>query len=133
MTQATQPAPSTPAPETREETARRLARVPRDPRRVHLIAVCGTGMGSLAGLLVEAGHRVQGSDENVYPPMSTMLRSRGITILEGYRAANLEPRPDLVVVGNIAGAANPEARAIIDLGIEHLSMPQALAVCSPEA
>jgi UDP-N-acetylmuramate: L-alanyl-gamma-D-glutamyl-meso-diaminopimelate ligase len=59
--------------------------------------------------------------------MSTMLRSRGITILEGYRAENLQPRPDLVVVGNIASASNPEAGAALDLDIDHLSMPQALA------
>jgi len=84
---------------------------------IHMIGICGTGMGSLAGLLAESGHQVRGSDENVYPPVSTMLHSRGIPILEGYRAGNItdEPRPDLVIVGNIAS------------GIEYLSMPQALS------
>jgi len=94
---------------------------------IHLIGICGTGMGSLAGLLREAGHQVQGSDENVYPPMSTMLRAQGITLLEGYRASNLEPVPDLVVVGNVAGRSNVEAQAVLQRGIEHISMPQALA------
>lgn len=83
-------------------------------------------MGSLAGLLSEAGHEVRGSDSNVYPPISTMLASRGIEILEGYRASNLEPRPDLVVTGNIVGKDNPEVKALLDSGIDTLSMPQAI-------
>jgi UDP-N-acetylmuramate: L-alanyl-gamma-D-glutamyl-meso-diaminopimelate ligase len=94
--------------------------------RIHLIGICGTGMGSLAGLLAEAGHQVQGSDEQVYPPMSTMLESLGIAIKQGYRAQNLMPAPDLVIVGNVIGKANPEAQALLASGIEHLSMPQAL-------
>src|SRR6185436_10622955 len=94
---------------------------------IHLIGICGTGMGSLAGLLRDAGHQVQGSDENVYPPMSTMLRAKGIVLLEGYKASNLQPAPDLVVVGNIASRGNPEAQAVLERGLEHLSMPQALA------
>ncbi|HEY3174497.1 MAG TPA: UDP-N-acetylmuramate:L-alanyl-gamma-D-glutamyl-meso-diaminopimelate ligase [Candidatus Polarisedimenticolia bacterium] len=96
---------------------------------IHMIGICGTGMGSLAGLLRDAGHDVRGSDENVYPPISTMLRDRGIPILEGYRAENIlaaTPRPDLVIVGNIANRDNPEARALLESGIEYLSMPQAL-------
>ncbi len=95
--------------------------------RIHLIGICGTGMGSLAGLLTEAGHEVRGSDQNVYPPISTMLRDKGIPILEGYRGANLHPRPDLVIVGNVVGESNPEVRALLESGIEYLSMPQALA------
>ncbi len=83
-------------------------------------------MGSLAGLLAEAGHQVQGSDEHVYPPMSSMLESLGISIKQGYRSANLTPEPDLVIVGNVIGRANPEAQALLASGIEHLSMPQAL-------
>ena len=58
--------------------------------RIHLMGICGTGMGSLAGLLVQAGHKVQGSDEHVYPPMSTMLAGLGIDIKQGYRAENLD-------------------------------------------
>jgi UDP-N-acetylmuramate: L-alanyl-gamma-D-glutamyl-meso-diaminopimelate ligase len=99
----------------------------RPPRlRIHLIGICGTGMGSLAGLLHEAGHDVRGSDESVYPPMSTMLAERGIPVLPGFRAAHLADRPDLVVVGNVASKSNPEAVAAVDLGLRYLSMPQAI-------
>src|SRR5829696_5080896 len=65
----------------------------------HLLGIGGTAMASLAGLLQAAGHRVTGSDENVYPPMSTMLQSLGIVYGEGYGPENLQPRPDMVVVG----------------------------------
>lgn len=95
-------------------------------RRVHLVGICGTGMGSLAGLLADAGAEVRGSDEAVYPPMSTMLRDKGIRVLEGYRAGHLDDRPDLVIVGNIATRVNPEAVAAVERGIPYLSMPQAL-------
>src|SRR2546428_2902938 len=95
-------------------------------KRVHLIGICGTGMGSLAGLLADAGYEVRGSDEAVYPPMSTMLRDKGIRVLEGYRADHLDDRPDLVVIGNIATKSNPEAVAAIERGIPYASMPQAI-------
>jgi UDP-N-acetylmuramate: L-alanyl-gamma-D-glutamyl-meso-diaminopimelate ligase len=95
-------------------------------RRVHLVGVCGTGMGSLAGLLAEAGYEVGGSDQSVYPPMSTMLRDKGIRVLDGYRPEHLDDRPDLVVVGNIAARSNPEAAAAAERGIPYLSMPQAI-------
>jgi UDP-N-acetylmuramate: L-alanyl-gamma-D-glutamyl-meso-diaminopimelate ligase len=84
-------------------------------------------MGSLAGLLREAGHDVRGSDEAVYPPMSTMLQERGIPVLRGYRAEHLRDRPDLVVVGNIASRTNPEAIAAAELGLKYVSMPQAIS------
>jgi UDP-N-acetylmuramate: L-alanyl-gamma-D-glutamyl-meso-diaminopimelate ligase len=95
-------------------------------RRVHLVGICGTGMGSLAGLLADAGYEVRGSDEAVYPPMSTMLRDKGIRVLEGFTAAHLDERPDLVVIGNIATRTNPEAVAAIERGIPYVSMPQAI-------
>src|SRR5206468_10023302 len=88
-------------------------------KRVHLIGVCGTGMGALAGLLADAGAEVRGSDEAVYPPMSTMLLDKGIRVLEGYEAERLDDRPDLVVVGNIATKANPEAVAATERGIPY--------------
>ncbi len=76
-----------------------------DVRRIHLIGVAGTGMGSFAGRLKAAGHDVTGSDENVYPPMSTQLERWGIEVMQGYRAENLDrARPDLVVVGNVVRA-----------------------------
>jgi UDP-N-acetylmuramate: L-alanyl-gamma-D-glutamyl-meso-diaminopimelate ligase len=74
----------------------------------HLIGICGTAMASLAGMLQARGHRVTGSDENVYPPMSTMLEGLGIQIMQGYSAAHLDPAPDCVVVGNALSRGNPE-------------------------
>jgi UDP-N-acetylmuramate: L-alanyl-gamma-D-glutamyl-meso-diaminopimelate ligase len=97
-----------------------------DLRTIHLVGICGTGMGSLAGLLKDAGYEVTGSDESVYPPMSTMLEERGIRVLQGYRAEHLEVRPDLVVIGNVASSRNPEAAAVIERHIPYLSMPQAI-------
>jgi len=98
----------------------------KEIRTVHLIGICGTGMGTLAAMLQEAGYQVQGSDENVYPPMSTFLTSRGIYIKDGYRTKNLEPPPDLVVVGNVVRRDNPEAVATLEGGLNYCSMPQAL-------
>lgn len=90
---------------------------------VHFIGICGTGMGALAGLLVDAGHRVSGSDTHAYPPMSTELESRGIQILEGYGPQNLAHKPDLVVVGNICKPDHPEAVAAVAAGFRIASMP----------
>ena len=96
-------------------------------RRIHLIGVAGTGMGSFAGMLKAAGYEVTGSDENVYPPMSTQLERWGIEVLTPYGAANLDrARPDAVVVGNVVRAVNPEAAAMRDRGLPHVSFPQAL-------
>jgi UDP-N-acetylmuramate: L-alanyl-gamma-D-glutamyl-meso-diaminopimelate ligase len=93
---------------------------------VHLIAVAGTGMGTLAGMLKKAGYRVSGSDQGIYPPMSTQLDAWGIKTKEGFRAANLEPRPDLVIVGNACRPSNPEVQAAIEMGIPCTSMPRAV-------
>jgi len=93
---------------------------------VHLIGVAGTGMGALAGLLQAAGHRVSGSDVAFYPPMGEALARWGIETKTGYSPANLEPRPDLVIVGNVCRKDNPEARAAIDGGLRYASMPAAL-------
>jgi UDP-N-acetylmuramate: L-alanyl-gamma-D-glutamyl-meso-diaminopimelate ligase len=99
---------------------------PEKIRTIHLIGICGTGMGTLAAMLQEAGYQVQGSDENIYPPMSTFLTSRGIPIKEGYGVENLDPPPDLVVVGNVIRRDNPEAVATIEKDLSYCSMPQAL-------
>ncbi len=85
-----------------------------EPRHYHLIGIGGTAMGSLAGLLRAAGHTVTGSDENVYPPMSTQLRELGIAYREGYSPDNLEPRPDVVVVGNAISRGNPELEEVLN-------------------
>jgi len=91
------------------------------------MGVCGTGMGSLAGMLKDSGYVVTGSDENVYPPMSDFLAACNIEIKNGYSAENLSPQPDLVVVGNTIKRTNPEALALAELGIAYVSFPQALA------
>ncbi len=93
---------------------------------IHLIAIGGTGMGALAGYLKSLGHTVTGSDGPLYPPMSDYLKAWGLAPIEGYRAGNLLPRPDLVIIGNAVGQANPEAEAAIAAGIPHLSMAQAI-------
>ncbi len=96
-------------------------------KRIHLIGVAGTGMGSFAGMLKAAGYRVTGSDENVYPPMSTQLARWGIEVMTPYRPENLErAQPDLVVVGNVVRMVNPEATAMRERGLRHVSFPQAL-------
>jgi UDP-N-acetylmuramate: L-alanyl-gamma-D-glutamyl-meso-diaminopimelate ligase len=100
--------------------------IPEKVKRVHLIAVCGTGMGALAGMLKEAGFEVTGSDHHVYPPMSTFLSERGIPIAEGFRPENLSYGPDLVVVGNAVSRDNPEVTAMVDLALPYCSLPQAL-------
>ena len=74
----------------------------------HLIGICGTAMASLAGMLQARGFVVTGSDENVYPPMSTMLEALGIRVMKGYAAENLTPAPDCVVIGNAIPRGNPE-------------------------
>ena len=79
----------------------------------HLIGICGTAMASLAGMLQARGHRVTGSDQNVYPPMSTMLASLGIDVMQGYDPAHLEPTPDCVVIGNALSRGNAEVEAVL--------------------
>ena len=94
--------------------------------KVHLMGICGTAMASLAGLLKDRGFKVQGSDSNPYPPMSTQLEALKIPILKGYRKENLEPRPDFVIVGNVISASNEEAKALMDLQIPFTSLPKAM-------
>ncbi len=93
---------------------------------IHLIAVCGVGMAPLAGLLLSQGYRVTGSDQNVYPPMSTYLAELGVNALMGYKAEHLSDKPDLVVVGNVVSRNNPEVEEMLRLGIPYISFPQAL-------
>lgn len=95
-------------------------------RHVHLVAVAGVAMAALAGMLRARGLRVTGSDEAIYPPMSTLLERLGIPVLEGYRAENLAPRPDLVVIGNKVSRDNPEVQAVLAAGLPYLSLPEAL-------
>lgn len=96
---------------------------------IHFVAICGTAMGALAVMLKAQGHRVTGSDENVYPPMSTVLSEQQIPLSKGYDASNLEPLPDLVVIGNAVSRGNPEAEAVLERKIRYASMPETLKSC----
>ena len=91
-------------------------------RHIHLIGICGTAMASLAGLLQLRGHRITGSDKAAYPPMSDLLRELGIPVLEPYAESNLDPKPDLVVVGNALSRGNPEIERVLDERIPFTSM-----------
>jgi len=97
------------------------------PNHIHLIAACGTGMGSLAGMLKARGYQVTGSDQQVYPPMSTQLQAWGIPLYNGFSAEHLSPRPDLVIVGNAVSRDNLEVVATQHAGVPVMSLPQALA------
>ncbi|HVZ31974.1 MAG TPA: Mur ligase family protein, partial [Polyangiaceae bacterium] len=94
--------------------------------RVHVIAVSGTGMGPLAGLLSSLGHEVSGSDVAFDPPIGPRLREWGIRCLEGFDPAHLKYGPDLVVIGNLCRADNPEARFAIDTGLPYTHIGGAL-------
>jgi UDP-N-acetylmuramate: L-alanyl-gamma-D-glutamyl-meso-diaminopimelate ligase len=95
-------------------------------KHIHLIGVCGTAMASLAGMLQERGFRVTGSDAASYPPMSTFLESLGIPVAQPFAEANLNPRPDLVVVGNALSRGNVELEFVLDKRIPFCSLPQIL-------
>jgi UDP-N-acetylmuramate: L-alanyl-gamma-D-glutamyl-meso-diaminopimelate ligase len=98
-----------------------------DVKRVYLIGICGTAMASLAGMLRQRGYEVTGSDEHVYPPMSTYLERLRIPVLEGYTREHLETfHPDLVIIGNAAANTNVEAAATVELDLPYTSMPEAI-------
>jgi UDP-N-acetylmuramate: L-alanyl-gamma-D-glutamyl-meso-diaminopimelate ligase len=95
-------------------------------KHIHLIGICGTAMASLAGLLKQRGFKVTGSDNAVYPPMSTFLANLGIPVAQPYADANLRPRPDLVVVGNAISRGNPEIEYVLNERVPFQSMAQVL-------
>jgi len=97
-----------------------------EQKHVHLIGICGTAMASLAGMLRQRGFRVSGSDAAAYPPMSAFLESLGITVRQPFGVKNLEPRPDLVVVGNAISRGNVELEHVLDEHIPLHSLPQIL-------
>ncbi|MEO6081391.1 MAG: UDP-N-acetylmuramate:L-alanyl-gamma-D-glutamyl-meso-diaminopimelate ligase [Steroidobacteraceae bacterium] len=94
---------------------------------VHILGICGTFMGGIAAIARAAGHRVTGSDQNVYPPMSTQLAALGIDIVQGYHTQQLDPLPDVVVVGNVMSRGKPVVEALLDRGIPYVSGPAWLA------
>jgi UDP-N-acetylmuramate: L-alanyl-gamma-D-glutamyl-meso-diaminopimelate ligase len=97
-----------------------------DKKTVHLIGICGTAMASLAGMLKQRGFRVSGSDAAAYPPMSDFLEELGIQVAQPFDARNLDPRPDLIVVGNAISRGNVELEHVLDQRIPFCSMPQLL-------
>ena len=94
---------------------------------VHILGICGTFMGGIAAIAHAAGHRVTGSDRNVYPPMSTQLAALGIELTEGYGAAQLAPPPDVVVIGNVMSRGQEVVEALLDSDIPFTSGPEWLA------
>lgn len=82
--------------------------------RIHILGICGTFMGGLAMLARQLGHEVTGSDANVYPPMSTLLEKQGIELIQGYDASQLDPQPDLVIIGNAMTRGNPCVEAVLE-------------------
>src|SRR5689334_1776864 len=95
-------------------------------KHIHLIGICGTAMASLAGMLKQRGFRVTGSDAAAYPPMSDFLRELGIPVAQPFDAKNLEPRPDLVVIGNAMSRGNVELEQVLDQRIPFCSLPEIL-------
>ena len=104
--------------------------MPANPhiRKVHFTGICGTAMGSLAAALRDRGVVVTGSDENVYPPMSTFLQEKGIPVTAGFKASNLPADADFVVIGNAMKRGNPEVEAILNRKLLYYSLPEALKI-----
>jgi len=94
---------------------------------VHILGICGTFMGGIAAIARAAGHRVTGSDRNVYPPMSTQLEALGIDVIQGFEAEQLDPAPDVVVVGNVMTRGQPVIEALLEMGIPYASGPEWLS------
>ncbi|MEO6801296.1 MAG: UDP-N-acetylmuramate:L-alanyl-gamma-D-glutamyl-meso-diaminopimelate ligase [Rhodanobacter sp.] len=92
--------------------------------RLHILGICGTFMGGVAALARELGFTVEGSDANVYPPMSTQLEALGIGLMSGYTADHLQPPPDLIVVGNAMTRGNPAVEYMLDTHLRYVSGPQ---------
>ncbi|MBE9544642.1 MAG: UDP-N-acetylmuramate:L-alanyl-gamma-D-glutamyl-meso-diaminopimelate ligase [Proteobacteria bacterium] len=101
-------------------------KIPGTVQTIHLIAVCGTGMGALACMLRDLGYEITGSDQKIYPPMSHFLAQKGIKMNDGFRTENVSYGPDLVIVGNAVTKDNPEVKEMRRRGLYFCSMPQAL-------
>src|SRR5437667_6941319 len=95
-------------------------------RHIHFLGICGTAMGSVAAALRERGFTVTGSDENIYPPMSTFLESKGITLHEGYRPENIPTGAEIIVIGNAIVRGNPEVEAVLNRKLYYASLPEVL-------
>ena len=91
---------------------------------IHILGICGTFMGGIAVLAKQLGHQVTGSDANVYPPMSTQLEEQGISLIQGYDPSQLEPAPDLVIIGNAMSRGNPCVEYVLDRNLPYTSGPE---------
>jgi UDP-N-acetylmuramate: L-alanyl-gamma-D-glutamyl-meso-diaminopimelate ligase len=109
------------------ESPAAAARSSSPPTHVHILGIGGTFMGGIAAIAAALGHRVTGSDQNVYPPMSTQLERLGITLFQGYSAEQLDSQPDIVIVGNAMSRGKPVVEAMLDRGMPYISGPQWLA------
>src|SRR5271170_5947674 len=98
----------------------------KDFKHLHFLGICGTAMGSVAAALRDRGFIVTGSDESVYPPMSTFLEEKGVAINEGYSEKNIPASADAIVVGNTIKRGNPEAEAVLNRKLYYLSLPETL-------
>ncbi|MEY2488943.1 MAG: UDP-N-acetylmuramate: L-alanyl-gamma-D-glutamyl-meso-diaminopimelate ligase [Verrucomicrobiota bacterium] len=96
------------------------------PRNFHFLGICGTAMGAVAAALRERGFNVTGSDENVYPPMSTFLEKKGIALHQGYRAENIPANAEIIVIGNAMVRGNPEVEAVLNRKLYYASLPEVL-------
>jgi len=96
------------------------------PRHFHFLGICGTAMGAVAAALRECGFTVTGSDDNVYPPMSTFLESKGIALYQGFRPENIPDAADVIVIGNAMTRGNPEVEAVLNRKLYYLSLPEVL-------
>jgi UDP-N-acetylmuramate: L-alanyl-gamma-D-glutamyl-meso-diaminopimelate ligase len=96
------------------------------PQHFHFLGICGTAMGAVAAALQERGFKVSGSDENVYPPMSTFLEDRDIALKEGFRAENIPAKADVIVIGNAMKRGNPEVEAVLNRKLFYVSLPEVL-------
>lgn len=94
---------------------------------IHILGICGTFMGGIAAIAKALGHKVTGSDTNVYPPMSTQLEQLGIALTQGWDPAQLEPAPDLVIIGNALSRGNPAVEYVLNTNLRYISGPQWLA------
>ena len=94
---------------------------------IHILGICGTFMGGIAAIAKALGHKVTGADANVYPPMSTQLEQLGIELTQGWDPAQLEPAPDLVIIGNALSRGNPAVEYVLNTKLRYSSGPQWLA------
>jgi UDP-N-acetylmuramate: L-alanyl-gamma-D-glutamyl-meso-diaminopimelate ligase len=111
---------------TNSRGRRKEIRVIGTPKKFHFIGICGTAMGSVAAALRERGFAVTGSDESVYPPMSTFLESKGIALRAGYRAENIPEDAEVIVIGNAMKRGNPEVEAVLNRKLYYVSLPEVL-------